>query len=79
MCECMTQIKEKMIKEGNYKGRKIVNVLFPDGLASIGNELRVIYYLIAELNVEGLKRKIDYACIMNYCPFCGEKYKEVRK
>ena len=75
MCNCISEVKEKMPKEDS-KGRRIEKVEFMSVSFIMEGKGKIAMktHSDVEVTVEGIKKPITIPIIHNYCPFCGVKY-----
>lgn len=76
MCDCIKKI-EKTCLELNIKNKIIERTEFISGALMLSTGMRQSCSVV-ELIFKGQKKKGTQNIIHTYCPFCGEKYPEIK-
>ncbi len=72
MCNCISELEDKLVKEGSYKGKKILRAENQNWALMFNTPSRV--FLEIEVEVEGMRKKQIQNVLATYCPFCAEPY-----
>lgn len=76
-CNCLAEIKTRIINEQPMKGKKVTRVSFPSqNFVMKGNTLDNVLVVPMDLEVESRKTKIKNGIAGSFCPFCGRSTKD---
>lgn len=73
-CECISEIPKKMIRQGNWKGKKLTDATLQEtALLFLPGRIESVTYSTFKCDVEGYKQPVEIKFQHTYCPFCGTK------
>ena len=79
-CDCLKDIKARLLEEQPYAKKTITDVSYPENSAVInGNSLDSVLIVRLELEIEGRKTPQKQKIIPSFCPFCGKRQVDKEK